>query len=364
MPRIVTSNRGSIETDAEASRPGRGRKGRFRNPWPGLPPEPRGLDVLRWAWQRFRADLPPDPRPGQIPRAEPAPAYPRVPAGDAARVTWIGQSSFLLQLPGANLLTDPVFGPRASPLPWAGPERFLPPGFALGALPPIDAVLLSHDHYDHLDAWSVRRLARGAAESATWLAPLGHGDWLRRRGVERVVELDWWQEARPDASPGLTVRALPARHWTRRRPWEKNRRLWCSFSAAADGVNAYFGGDSGYGPFFREIGRHCGPFDVALLPIGAYEPRWFMRASHMCPEEAAQAYVDLGAAQSGDSSPVPAFVAMHWGTFRLTDEDPLEPPGRLLRAWSELGLPEGALHLPAVGETIVLPRAGPLAGLP
>lgn len=342
----------------------RDRKGRYRNPWPGLPPEPGNVDALRWAWRRFRAELPPNPRPEQIPRGEPDPARPRVAAGEAARVTWIGHATFLLQLPGANVLTDPVFGPRASPLSWAGPKRFVPPGLAIDALPPIDAVLVSHDHYDHLDAWSVARLARGAAKDATWFTPLGYRRWFRRRGVERVVELDWWQEA-PASRPGLRVRALPARHWTRRRPWEKNRRLWCSFAASSDGVRAYFGGDSGYGPFFRDVGERAGPFHLVMLPIGAYEPRWFMRAAHMNPEEAAEAFRDLGGAANpgGGADTAPAFLAMHWGTFRLTDEDPLEPPERIRRAWSALGLPERTLHVPAIGETVVLPRVAPSGAL-
>jgi N-acyl-phosphatidylethanolamine-hydrolysing phospholipase D len=234
----------------------------------------------------------------------------------------------------------------------------VPPALGIDALPPIDAVLLSHDHYDHLDAWSVARLRRGAAKDATWFTPPGYRGWFRRRGVVRVVELDWWEEAELESSPGIRLRALPARHWTRRRPWEKNRRLWCSYGATSDAIRVYFGGDSGYGPFYREIGERAGPFHVLLMPIGAYEPRWFMAASHMSPEEATEAFRDLVRGAGGDGGPgTPAFVAMHWGTFRLTDEDPLEPPRRIRRAWSALGLPPRALHVPAVGETLVFPRA-------
>jgi N-acyl-phosphatidylethanolamine-hydrolysing phospholipase D len=351
QPNVERRIGGPVEADGAApgARPLRGRDSRYRNPWPDLPPEPRRGDVFQWAWQRFWSDLPPNPRPDQIPRTEPTPARPRLAAGEAARVTWIGHASFLLQLPGANVLTDPVFGPRASPLTWAGPKRFVRPGLAIDALPPIDAVLVSHDHYDHLDAWSVARLSRGAAKDATWYAPPGYRAWFRRRGVERVLELDWWEEAELASSPGLRVRSLPARHWTRRRPWEMNRRLWCSYAASSEGIRAYFGGDSGYGPFYREIGERAGPFDLVLLPIGAYEPRWFMAASHMNPEEAAQAFRDLGRGAA-------TFVAMHWGTFRLTDEDPLEPPERIRRAWSALGLPERALHVLAVGETVAFSR--------
>jgi N-acyl-phosphatidylethanolamine-hydrolysing phospholipase D len=256
----------------------------------------------------------------------------------------VGHATFLIQAPGLNLLTDPVFGRRASPVRWAGPPRFSPPGIALDALPPVDAVLLSHDHYDHLDAPTVERLHTGAGRDLIWFTPLGYAGWFGRRGVDRVVELDWWQ------SVGLTrpggrarLRLLPARHWTRRHFWDTRKRLWGSWSLETGDRRLYFGGDSGYCPGFAEIGERTAPFDVALLPIGAYEPRWFMRTSHMNPEEAARASVDLRARHT---------VAMHWGTFRLTDEDPLEPPARARRAWASLGPAAGSLHVPAIGETL------------
>lgn len=329
--------------------PHHGPDGRYRNPWPlGSDPPPGGGAMLRWTWERLRNGVPPDPAPERIPRADPDPAVPRLPAGgaDAAelRVTWIGHASFLVQLPGINLLTDPVFSDRASPLRRIGPRRFQPPGLALEHLPPIDLVVLSHDHYDHLDGPTVARLRDRYGDALTWLTPLGYRRWFARRGVARVIELDWWQETviDPPGRPGVRIAALPARHWTRRRLWDTRRRLWCSWGVTSSSRRVYFGGDSGYGPGFSEIGAREGPFDVAILPIGAYEPRWFMASSHVTPEEAARAAVDLRAA---------AVVAGHWGTFRLTDEDPLEPPVRMRAAWAALGLPTSGLHIPAIGET-------------
>lgn len=325
-----------------------GPDGRFRNPWPmGSEPPLGQWDVLKWLGERLRAGRPQNPDPDQLPRGRPAPATPRVPAGgDDLRITWIGQATFLVQLPGLTLLTDPVFSDRASPVQWAGPKRFSPPGLALDDLPDVDAVLLSHDHYDHLDAPSVGRLHERFGAGLTWFVPLRFAAWLARRGIENVVELDWWDEHRLTGPDGVaTLRALPARHWTRRRLFDARKRLWCSWDVRAAGRSVYFGGDSAYCPGFVEIGERAGPFDVALLPVGAYEPRWFMKSSHMNPEEAVQACRDVRAA---------AMIGMHWGTFRLTDEPPLEPPRRTRRAWADLGLDPADLYIPALGETLVL----------
>ncbi len=322
--------------------------GRFRNPWPMKDrAEEGGLDVLKWGWQRLWAELPPDPDPGRIPRADPQVARPELPAdADGLRVTWLGQASFLLQGPGANVLTDPILSQRASPVPWAGPRRFSPPGLRVQDLPLIHAVVISHDHYDHLDARTVARLRdRPGGGETTWFAPLGHAAWFRKHRIRRVAELDWWQEAafESTAGPRVELRALPARHWCRRHFWDTRRRLWCSWAISMGGRRLYFAGDSGYCPAFVEIGGREPPFDAALLPIGAYEPRWFMRTAHMNPEEAVQASLDVRAR---------TMVAMHWGTFRLTDEDPLEPPVRARAAWDALGLPTDALRIPAIGETL------------
>lgn len=326
-----------------------GPDGRYRIPWPlEVADERAGGGVLRWQMERIRTKLPPNPDPSALPLVPGDVARPCAAAGEI-RLTWIGHASFLLQMGGANVLLDPHFGPRASPFRFMGPKRFVPPGLALDALPPIDAVLLSHDHYDHLDEWSVRRLHRRFGEEMRWIAPLGHAAWLRARGITNVADVDWWDEVRVDAADGqLTVTCAPAQHWTRRRLREFNDRLWGSFALRmADGRGVYFGGDSGYFRGYGEIGERLGPFDAVLMPIGAYEPRWFMAPAHMNPEEAVRAYLDMGGRG--------AFVPMHWGTFRLTDEDPLEPPARIRQAWADAALPPGDLHVLRHGETLIVP---------
>lgn len=326
--------------------------GRFRNPWPST----AGDDALRraiWrvAWDWWRKENSPDPPPGSFPLATPDPARPwlSLDGRAAARLTWIGHATFLVQLPGLNVLTDPVWSDRSSPIGFAGPHRFVPPPLELDDLPEIHAVLLSHDHYDHLDRPTVRALYARFGEDMTWLAPLGYRSWFAGLGITRVVERDWWEAAR---LPGGLFEAVcvPARHWTRRRPGGANRRLWCGWvmapPGAAPGPRVYYAGDTGYCPAFAEIGARLGPFDAALIPIGAYEPRWFMGPAHLNPEEAVQAYRDAGGGG--------AFVGMHWGTWRLTFEDPLEPPPRTRAAWKAAGLPESDLHIPRHGETMVL----------
>lgn len=325
-----------------------GPDGKFRIPWPLATPDERsGGGVLRWQWERMRSRLPPNPDPSQLPRAESNVARPHAPPGEI-RITWIGHASFLVQMGGRNVLLDPHFGPRASPFRFLGPKRFTPPGLSLDALPPIDAVLLSHDHYDHLDEGSVRGLHGRFGDRIRCIAPLGHAAWLRARGIHNVADVDWWDEEVLAGQGGaLTVTCAPAQHWTRRGLREYNDRLWASFALrTAEGRRVYFGGDSGYFGGYAEIGARLGPFDAVLMPIGAYDPRWFMAPAHMNPEEAVRAHREMGGRG--------AFIPMHWGTFRLTDEDPLEPPVRLRQAWEDAGLPAADLRVLHHGETVVL----------
>jgi N-acyl-phosphatidylethanolamine-hydrolysing phospholipase D len=325
-----------------------GPDGKYRIPWPLEVSDQRaGGGVLRWQMERMRTKLPPNPPSSAFPLVADDVARPRG-ADDEIRITWIGHASFLLQMDGWNVLVDPHFGRRASPFRFMGPKRFVPPGVALDALPPIDAVLLSHDHYDHLDEWSVRQLHRRFGDAIRWIAPLGHAAWFRAHGIPNVVDVDWWDAVDlPGAKNALTVTCAPAQHWTRRTLREYNDRLWGSFVIrTAGGRSVYFAGDSGYFRGYAEIGERLGPFDAVLMPIGAYEPRWFMAPAHMNPEEAVRAYRDLGSRG--------AFVPMHWGTFRLTDEDPLEPPVRLRAAWADDALPPDDLHVLRHGETLVI----------
>jgi N-acyl-phosphatidylethanolamine-hydrolysing phospholipase D len=316
-------------------------KGGFRNP--ARLPLRGARDLLRWQRERSTRDLPPNPPPESLPLAEPQVAHPAAPA-DELRITWVGHATFLLQIGGLNVLTDPHWSERASPVQFAGPRRFVPPGIPFEELPPIDVVVISHDHYDHLDASTVRRLVRKFGDRIRWITPLRYKQWMRKRGAASHIELDWWESADLTTGGRLRITALPAQHWTSRQPWSRGRRLWASWSVAVPGgASVYFAGDTGYFPEFANIGAHMAPFDAVLLPIGAYDPSWFMQPVHMNPEEAVAAYRDLGSEG--------LFCAMHWGTWRLTDEDPLEPPLRAAEAWREAGLPEGRLWIARHGET-------------
>lgn len=314
------------------------------------------------------------------PRALP----PQPPRGSHDIVTtWINHSSFLAQTASVNLLFDPVFSRCCGPFGRFGPSRVHAPGDALDALPRIDAVLLSHDHYDHCDLQSLRRIVRRApaGNPPLGITPLGNGALLRRAGFapERIVELDWWRthEIRADAPPALRVTLTPSQHWSKRLSSGRNSRLWGGFflrtAAGADaavsgvttqveqstpqssraagspdvfGTSLYFAGDTGYHEnFFHDIAARLGAPDLALLPIGAYEPRWFMRPQHCNPAEAVRIHRDLGSRLS---------VAMHWGTFRLTDEARDEPPRALAAALDAAGLPSDAFRVLEPGESVAV----------
>jgi N-acyl-phosphatidylethanolamine-hydrolysing phospholipase D len=314
----------------------------FRNPWPNAA-LPRFPSLIRWGIERRVRGIPADPHPSIFPLVPPAFHAPRAPA-DVLTVTWIGHAAALLQIGGRNVLTDPMFGERASPVGFAGPRRWVPPAVALEALPPLDLILLSHNHYDHLDRPSVRTLT--ASHPATpWLVPLGLAATIRGMGAREVRELGWWDSA---TVAGLTVTAMPAQHFSGRGPLDRNRSLWCGFAIGAPRHRVYFAGDTGYHPEFPTIGQRLGPFDVSLLPIGAYEPRWFMRPVHLDPDEAVQAFLDLGGRDGG------LLMGIHWGTFKLTDEPMDEPPRRTRAAWEAAGLPAARLWIPHHGETRAL----------
>ena len=254
-----------------------------------------------------------------------------------ATVTWVGHATLLLQLDGVNLLTDPIWSERASPVSFAGPRRYSAPGLRFEDLPPVHVVVISHDHYDHLDVDTLRRLAR--EHRPRFLVPLGVRAWFADIGiVEDVEELDWWQ-ARTVRSLAFTC--VPAQHFSGRTPFDRDRRLWAGWSVAGS-KRVYFSGDTAYFSGFRQIGERLGPFDLAALPIGAYLPSEIMRPVHTSPEEALQAFEDLGAR---------SMVPIHWGTFDLAEEPLDDPPRRLSAAVAHRQLDAARVWVLRHGET-------------
>jgi N-acyl-phosphatidylethanolamine-hydrolysing phospholipase D len=253
-------------------------------------------------------------------------------------LTWIGHSTFLIQTGGLNIITDPVFSDRASPFAAVGPRRMVPPAMAYADLPPLDIAVVSHNHYDHLDEAAVRRLAKDHPHMK-FVVALGLAQWFRRRGMRNVVELDWWQEAQ---AINAKITAVPVQHFSGRGAHDRNATLWCGFVIEIAGRKIFFAGDTGYSRDFADIGERFASIDLALIPIGAYEPRWFMRPVHVDPAEAVRIHLDLRSRQS---------VAMHWGTFQLTAEPADQPPKRLMSELVAANIPEEKFWVFKHGET-------------
>jgi N-acyl-phosphatidylethanolamine-hydrolysing phospholipase D len=253
-------------------------------------------------------------------------------------VTWIGHSTLLVQLDGVTFLTDPIWSNRSGPFSGTvGVRRFTPPGIPFDRLPPIDLVLISHDHYDHLDEPTVRRLAR--AFNPRFVVPLGIKSWLQDRGITNVSELDWGESI---SFKELQIVCTPAQHGSGRTLTDGGYRLWSSW-AVIGSKRFYFAGDTGYAPHFEMIGRILGPFDLAALPIGSYSPRFIAKPIHTSPEDALQAMRDLRAAK---------FIGIHWGTFELAHEPYDEPPRRIADEVARLGLDPRSILLPKPGEVL------------
>lgn len=311
--------------------------GRFRNP-PGSPPREAGFtDFAPFFFGQFlRSFDPPTPPPEHVLSPE------AVQAGRAAHagqdhITWLGHAAFLMRMQGATLLTDPYLSERAGFLVF-GPKRFVPAALSVAQLPPIDLLLISHNHYDHLDAATVE--AMPGKDRITVVVPLRLGDFFRQRGYANVVELDWYDSTE---QRGVKITAVPAVHFSRRTLFDTNRTLWAGFMLEAGGKRVYFSGDTAYGATFKEIGQRFAPVDLALVGIGAYEPQAIMKASHATPEEAVQIGRDIGARR---------LVGMHWGTVTLTQEPAFEASPRFRAAGAASGYAADAVLPLKIGETL------------
>src|ERR1700690_711746 len=307
---------------------------RFYNP-AEMGPEIRFVDLLRWLatrkpgpWREWT-----DTACGQAPRE-------RVARGEV-RVAFIGPSAVLIQMDAMNILCDPHWSERASPFSKFGPRRHRAPGLRFEDLPPIDLILLSHDHYDHLDAPTLRRIA--AAWHPDFIVPLGVRSRLISNGVEggsEATELDWWQMVAITAE--IRVTAVPARHSSGRTLFDRNRTLWCGYVIEGPSGSVFFAGDTAYGPHFIEIKKRLGPVRLAFLPIGSFQPRWFMEAAHMSPSDAIRAHEDLSANKS---------IGIHLGTFQLADDGEEEPANDLQRALALATGPGLDFQILAAGES-------------
>jgi N-acyl-phosphatidylethanolamine-hydrolysing phospholipase D len=314
----------AMKTDSPSLYASHHESGRYFNPWARQ--SVRFLDLLKW--QLFSRNPYDKSAPLQVPRVANDGAG-LAGVEHSATVTWVGHATFAVHDEGDVFLTDPHFGARAMI-----PRRLVPPGIPIESVPDHAFAVVSHNHYDHLDAWSVDHLP----EAMPWFVPIGLGEWFRKRGRANVVELDWWQSAQHGR---FTITCLPSQHWSRRVEHGANETLWCSWLVDSGQRRYFFAGDTGYFPGFAEFGQRFGPIDVAMLPIGAYEPRWFMQYQHMDPAEAYQAFLDLRAQH---------MIAMHWGTFDLTDEPADLPPRVLAEAVRAKGGDASRTVVLAIGE--------------
>lgn len=294
------------------------------------------LPSFRDVWKMFRQGVPRGRLLDDAHRipVDRQPSLPRAEAGQTL-VTWVGHATYVIQIGGLTVLTDPVWSRK---IPGVR-ERLTPVGVEWEMLPQIDAVLISHNHYDHLDAPTIRRLPRGTP----LLVPGNLAWWFRRRGFRDVTDLDWWESREIN---GVSFDFVPAHHWSRRTLTDTCQSLWGGWILTAeDGTRVYFAGDTGYGHWFSQIAARYPGMDLALLPVGAYEPNWFMKPVHMNPPEAVQACMDLSARR---------MATMHWGTFVLSAEPLLDPMEKAVAAWTAAGRPREDLWDFAIGESRII----------
>ncbi|XP_069484165.1 N-acyl-phosphatidylethanolamine-hydrolyzing phospholipase D isoform X2 [Ambystoma mexicanum] len=320
--------------EEEVTKSQRGKDGRFVNPWPTWK-DPALKNIVKWAiTEKNNSNIPSSKQEveKELPILEPYFIQHRELTGrtkNGLRVTWLGHASVMVEMDELVFITDPIFSQRASPISFMGPKRYRGPPCTIDQLPKIDAVLISHNHYDHLDYNSVVGLNRRFGGELRWFVPLGLLDWMQRCGCENVIELDWWEENCVPGHDEVTFVFTPAQHWCKRTPTDDNQVLWGSWSVLGPSNRFFFSGDTGYCAAFEQIGKRFGPFDLAAIPIGAYEPRWFMKCQHVDPEEAVRIHIDVQAKKS---------VAIHWGTFALANEYYLDPPIKLGEALERYGL--------------------------
>ena len=258
---------------------------------------------------------------------------------DIPRATWIGHATVLVQYQGVNFLTDPHLTDYPSPFDW-GSKRFTPPALSFEEMPELDFIVISHNHYDHLDHRTVDMFGN----SVTWFVPLGLKAWFLERGIvsEKVIELDWWESSQ--FSNAVKITFTPSIHWSRRTPWNTNKSLWGSWAIRIGDFNSWFAGDTGYDKkLFKQIGQKLGPFELAMIPIGAYGPRYFMLPQQLDPGKEAVVHKEIRAQQS---------MPIHWGTFQLTHEPFMEPPELLSKAIKQSGIPGSQFRVLKIGETL------------
>jgi len=313
----------------------------FVNP-PGSPNRDHSVaDFVAFFARRLTAKPTTEVPEGHVlPEAEAIAGFERAAASGHVAVTWLGHSTFLIRIAGKTVLTDPYLTDWATPVPGLGPKRYVPPAISIDRLPPIDVIVVSHNHYDHLDARTIEKLPN--KERIEVVVPLGVGEIFEKRGYARVRETDWGDVT--DLGP-LKITTLPTIHWSRRTALDTNMTLWAAYKIEGDGKKLFFPGDTGYGTIFAKIGAEHGPFDLAFVPIGAYEPKVMMHATHTDPEQAVQLGRDVRAAQ---------LAAMHWGTVVLTDEPQFEPPTRFRPAAREAGYADDDAWIMKIGETRTL----------
>lgn len=301
---------------------------------PGKPMNKSFLQLLQWRWTR---------QPGPWPEYSELPFTDKPPQrvdGSQLRIAYVGHVTILIQTQGLNILTDPIWSDRASPLSWFGPKRVHPPGVRFEDLPPIDLVLISHNHYDHLDLPTIKRLWE--RDRPTFITPLGNDTIIRRAVAEaRIQTADWHDQI--TLTPTVTVHLEPMHHWSARSPWDHNRSLWAAFVLTTPGGNIYFAGDSGFGngDYFRAAKTKHTSFRLALLPIGSYDPRWFMAYGHMNPEETLQAWDMLGR---------PYMLPTHYRTFALADTGYAMPLADLEKAMTTRAVPSQRIRPLMAGE--------------